>query len=339
MPRRFVVILFVFLSLPLFAYTITPSSGPTAGGTEVTITGDFPEPAYGVIFGSSSALTQRIDAHTLVAITPAHLPGTVDVEIFSLGRILTTDLKFTFVGEVPSDLERVLLPIFVNPVKGQFGSEFVTAFAVQLVRDNSAKIHGLRFRCTFFCPPIPLDDLAVQLTPQGPRAEVGISPNNVLGGDLVTNGNPGRFIYLPKSEAANVAMNLRVFDRSRAAQNYGTEIPVVASSRFVDGDDLTLLNVPTDSRFRNTLRVYGTSSGTIRIRVQADTGAPFESTVTLAAGTSLYEPAVATFTNFPTNAGLVTVTIRRLDGDAQLWAFVSTTNNDTQLITTVTPQP
>ncbi|HEX2833806.1 MAG TPA: IPT/TIG domain-containing protein [Thermoanaerobaculia bacterium] len=339
MPRRFVVILFVFLSLPLFAYTIAPASGPTTGGTEVTITGDLPELAYGVLFGSSSALTQRIDAHTLLAITPAHLPGTVEVEIFSLGRILTTDLKFTFVGDVPSDLERVLLPIFINPVKGQFGSEFVTAFAVQLVRGNSAKIHGLRFRCTFICPPIPVDDLAVLLTPQGPRAEVGITPGNILGGDLVTNGNPGRFLYLPRSEVANVAMNLRVFDRSRAAQNYGTEIPIVASSRFVDGEDLTLLNVPTDSRFRSTLRIYGTASGSVRIRLQPDKGAPLDATATLTAGTNLYEPAVATFTDFPANAGLVTVTIRRLDGDAQLWAFVSTTNNDTQLITTVTPQP
>jgi hypothetical protein len=62
--------------------------------------------------------------------------------------------------------------------------------------------------------------------------------------------------------------------------------------------------------------------------------------------TGLTHPGYVQFTNFPVNAGVVSVT---LDGtipiqspplpNVNYWAFVSVTNNTTQHFTTITPQP
>lgn len=316
------------LTLPLFAqdYTITPASGPASGGTEVTIKGSFPAPGYGVLFGGAGALTNRVDATTLVAITPKHLPGPVDVDIVSLnGTFLATRLTFTYVGDVPTELERVLLPIFIPATRGQFNSEFITRFSAYLQRGESATLNGLQFGCAFICPPIPLPDLPVQLTKQGPEIDST---------DVKLNGNPGRFVYIAKTEIDNVAMHLRVYDRSRSSQNFGTELPIVRANNFAN--DIMLLDVPTDPRFRNALRIYAAAPARVVIRIESDRIATVETALDLNAGSNIFEPAIATFTNFPTNVG--TVRVRISQPTTSIWAFIAVTNNDTQMITTITPQ-
>ncbi|HEX2059152.1 MAG TPA: hypothetical protein VHK90_00280, partial [Thermoanaerobaculia bacterium] len=63
----------------------------------MTITGEFGAWPYGVYFGSTAALeTRRVDEHTLVAVTPPHLPGVSEVRIFEYDLFLGTDLTFTF---------------------------------------------------------------------------------------------------------------------------------------------------------------------------------------------------------------------------------------------------
>jgi hypothetical protein len=58
-----------------------------------------------------------------------------------------------------------------------------------------------------------------------------------------------------------------------------------------------------------------------------------------------FEPAYASFADFPVDAGTVRVTITvdpiitLLPVEVPIWAFITVTNNDTQAITTITPQP
>jgi hypothetical protein len=338
--RRIALIIVALLSLPLFAqsFSISPAAGPTAGGTEVTISGDFPSFAYGVIFGGANATNiRKLDAHTLVAVTPQHLPGVANVEIFELGRFLITGLTFTYVGEIPANLERVLLPILVPPITGQFGSQFITAFTAQLQAGEQVTLYGLDFACKFICPPQFFNDLPIGLAPEGPRIDEA---------DIRMSGTPGRFIYVPKEQLPNVAMNLRVYDRSRSTQNFGTEMPVVRESRFTEGfSSITLLNVPTDPKFRNTLRIYGTGIAEVNVSIRPATGTALNYSMDLSEPKSIFEPAFASFTNFPSNVGPVTVTIVipvppiLPIQPPRIWAFDSVTNNDTQLITTISPQP
>lgn len=341
MRNRTAVVLFALAAaLPLSAdeFSIAPSFGPTSGGTEVTIKGDFPGFGYGVSFGGAGATDVRhVDAHTLVAVTPENLPGVTEVRIVELpARFLPANLQFTYVGDVPASYERILLPIFLDPIHGQFGSEFVTSFSVQLQRGEVARLFGLRFACRFFCPP-DIGAVPLSVSRQFPR---------LSGDSVVRNGNPGRFLFVPKDEVQNLAMNLRVFDRSRSAQNFGTELPIVRESRFTEGyTTLTLVDVPTDARFRNTLRIYATGPANVIVRVEAPTISPVDHEVELQPGGNVFEPATATFSTFPTGVGPATVTISiptppiTPPPAPRMWAFVAVTNNDTQMITTVTPQP
>jgi hypothetical protein len=348
MTRRTFAILFfaALLSFPLSAddYTVTPTSGPSTGGTTVTIKGEFGTWPYTVFFGGvPAASTQRVDSSTLVAITPEHLPGPSQVEIFEYDIFLTTNLIFTFTGDIPSTYERVLLPILLPPVTGQGNSQFVTSFTAHLSEGERASFYGLTAACHFVCPPLGTRDVPLVLTPSGRRLTTA---------DLDLNGNPGRFFFIPKSEIENVSMNLRVFDTSRSTQNFGTEIPIIRESRMRDGyDGVTLLNVPTDPLFRNTLRIYATDPARVHVVLDYASNTPgppvlpVSFTVDLVAGENLFEPATATFTQFSSNRGLLTVGVYvehppvLPPAAPKIWAFVSTTNNETQLITTITPQP
>lgn len=61
---------------------VSPASGPTAGGVEVTITGTNLGQATGVSFGAAAASSVHVlSATTVTAIAPAHAVGTVDVSV------------------------------------------------------------------------------------------------------------------------------------------------------------------------------------------------------------------------------------------------------------------
>jgi hypothetical protein len=98
--------------------------------------------------------------------------------------------------------------------------------------------------------------------------------------------------------------------------------------------------VPTDPRFRNTLRLYSTRSSSLRVTV--DGQPPVD--VQLAAGADMFDPAYATYTQFPVGAEEISVTIEPTPNllpvvPAPFWAFITVTNNDSQAITTITPRP
>ena len=333
------LLLLLALALPLFAqtqYTITPNRGPVTGGTEVTIKGEFGLWPYGVIFGDISVPATRVDATTLVATTPRHLPGEVNVTIFEYDIGIATGLKFTFEGEPEAAFERLLLPVFTEPVPGAFGSEFRTELTMRLAGGSTALIEGFYFQCVVTC--IELGPRQVLLTTSDPEL-----PDNIA-----YAGAPGSFLYVPKGDADHLAANLRVFDTSRSAENFGTEIPIVREREFTEGpdDSITLLGIPSDPRFRNTLRIYSDSESGVEAVVEIEGAGVSElHRVTLRSGTNLFEPGYAQFSNFPTGVGPLRVRISPVTvpiptpAPLRLWAFVSVTNNETQHITTITPQP
>ena len=84
-----------------FALRITkirPQSGPPAGGTVVTITGDNFVPGTRVIFDRTKAATVRlVNRTTIVAVTPKHSKGSVDVVVVNpYGQSVTLPGRFYF---------------------------------------------------------------------------------------------------------------------------------------------------------------------------------------------------------------------------------------------------
>jgi len=235
--------------------------------------------------------------------------------------------------------ERLLLPVFTPPVHGAHGSEFRTELRIANTGEDPILLLGIQGACHFICPPV-----LVYLLEAG--TEIGP-------GDFDLNGSPGRFLYVPTDQISSLAMNLRVRDVTHQAENFGTEIPIVRESQFVDGP-ITFVGVPTDPRFRNSLRIYApfpmdalvTVGDRPPVRV-ALTGPDITFPPTTIPDFS--KPAYGIFSDFPTDGQPVRVTVKPNPGliitsqllpfETPIWAFITVTNNETQAIATITPQP
>ena len=355
MIRRLSIFLLSFLFAPaLLGVTITsisPASGPSSGGTTVTIKGTFTGSGpFHVMFGSEGTSAEKIDAQTLTAITPAHLPGKSTVSVREgdgFGPNLSF-LDFTFDGGVPAKFERILLPLLTPPVRGAFGSEFHTTFEAWNANPVSiALVYGLESQCPVCLviptPPEKLIDLPLPVFP-----ESGFD-SPLFGGAPIPSGTPGRFIYVTEDDAQHLGTSLRVHDITRSALNLGTEVPVVRERELVTSEKLVLTNVPIDSRFRNTLRIYAVDAADVNVTFISSSAfglsQKIRRTVHLQPGQHLFEPAFATLSDFPTfltNATPITVTLEQSvpagSTPTAMWAFISVTNNETQAITTITPQ-
>ena len=337
-------LLCLLLALPAFgqqqpAYTLSPSSGYSGGGTQVTITGSFQWGVfpYRVFFGSAEAQVLSGSNQQLVVRTPPHLPARTAVTIREAESVRNTGLFFTFEGE-SNAFERILLPVFVT-VPGAFGSVFRTELTASLTGTFPVEIYGLQPPCRIaFCADLEFTEHPLELTAARP---------DLYAFDIETNGNPGRFVYLPRNTAKNVGMNLRAYDTSRAAENFGTEVPVVRMEEYSNDvlGRVTLTGIPTDARFRNTLRIYGVEADELVVRISSDTGFSRQQVVRLRAGADIFDPAYAEISDFPAGVGTLTVDVQVTHvilsppAPRTVWAFVSVTNNQMQHITTITPQP
>lgn len=336
------ILLLLFTTTAAFAdlviTSITPNEGPVAGGTTVIIRGTgFVEecvicsPPAGrpeVLFGGTPAPSVRfLDLTTIEAVTPAHLPGTTSVTVSQLGgpSVLVPD-AFTFVGDPDEAFDPILFPIYMPPVRGAFGSEFRTHAMVgnkgPLAPSN---LYGLDSICYLFSPII---------SPENPFP-IGLGNDQAL--LPACNEATGRLFYVPKGTAGSLAASLRVSDITRQADSHGVEIPVVRRDDFTQ-EPIALLGVPIDVRFRNALRIYSLAHESVVVNVKIGTQTR---QLTLAPGDNIFHPAFAVTTDFPKPhelpLGQTTVRVTVQTTGAPIWAFITVTNNETQHITTVTP--
>ena len=323
------LLFFLILSSPLAAQvplSIAPAEGNVMGGTTVTIRGELLPHEYTVYFDSVRALSAtRVDATTIVAVTPPNVTGTSNVILQVFGVNTDPGLRFTYTGDPRAAFERFLLPVFTPPVPGAFGSEFRTDFDAR----NLSMYYGMPvFGLSDACCGGPID-------PRRPAHLGGYDYLHGIGsfaGALVPNGTPGRFAYVEKERAWGFNPNLRAYDTSRSAENFGTEIPVVRGGEFRT-ETFALLGVPLDPRFRNTLRIYAYEAVTVRIQGLGGTR-----TVQLSGSNDAFTPFYAQISDFPTGSGVTDVIIERPGVGTGVWAFITVTNNETQHITTIAPR-
>jgi len=250
--------------------------------------------------------------------------------------------------------ERILFPVYASaslPRPGAFGSQWVTEASVR--NESSTAVDLFQVRCIYFCTC-----LGGTCAP-GKPLQPGMRTSSLAFNDDDPR-QPGIFVYVPRAAARGLSMNLRVRDLSRSAGSFGTEIPVVRDDDQLEGTS-RLLDIPMDARFRQHLRIYGISSTTgasdVRVRVyDLDGISPlFEKTVHIVPPQrrALLQPVDDPDVAWPGYAEIgnlrdvlaaaavperVRIEIESLVPGLRYWAFVSVTNNDTQQITTVTPQ-
>jgi hypothetical protein len=354
--KRFIVALFI--TVPLLAQerpapTITsldPAVGPSTGGTSVTITGTHigTPPGFACLvpcppvvrFGAREVQAAEQNESTLTVTTPAHEPGTVDVTVRTPdGRSVTAENAFTFSPFEEAGSERVLLPVYLDGiVNGVNGSQWATDFWIRNHGNDPVTI--AQWPCVAeVCTPV---------IPQTRTLEAGQTLHNLPPFFRPPSSNVGRLLHV--FPPATVSMNLRVFDRSRAAIDAGTQVPIVRERDLLTAT-AHLLSVPVDSRFRLMLRIYEATpiASQYRVRIYSqDAGTNPDVLLSTMELTAVTEGEPGMYAVYPAYAdaaveiaaqesGLARMEIEPLTPKARFWAVVSVTNNDTQRVTLVTP--
>jgi hypothetical protein len=256
-----------------------------------------------------------------------------------LGGLLVIFLSASTFAE-----EYVLLPISVaGEIPGAFESRWISELVITNTAEHPIEIQGIDSGCRIPpCLPPMLPPRATVFPFAGP-----LDP-----------AIPASLLLVQSQDLADLSIQLRVQDLSRQAQTWGTEIPVITEQESFTGA-LHLLNVPLTAEFRQLLRVYAfppAVDGEIRIRAyRVDQEVRFpdeahadallvEQTLSLRGSVLESVPAYAQLDfhdlqiGFPT-AERIRLEIEPVASDLRYWAFVSVTNNATQHVTTITPQP
>jgi len=331
---------------------ITPAAGPDQGGTTVAITGSnlhtkvnclLPCPPR-VFFGEIGVDAVEESSQRLTVVTPAHEPGVVDVTVLLAGEEpVVVKNGFTYLASPDAAYEQVLLPIYVKGVvPGANGTRWATDFWLR--NNGTANVTLAPWDCapTVVCPPV----FPLTLTLEGGRS--------IHNPELLSSGgrsNPSQLLYI--SDPTNVSMSLRVADISRNTLNGGTDLPVVRE-RDVLRSTTQLFNVPLDAqKFRVLLRIYELAYTdarfVVRIYPHDDDSAQPAHIATLTAAT----PQTGAFRNEAAYAQLdvsdllklrkawpaaARIEVQPVIPGSRFWAVVSLTNNETELVTLVTPQ-
>lgn len=242
---------------------------------------------------------------------------------------------------VAQETERILIPVNAPAVPGAYGSVWSTSVTLTNHSDAPLQVYGYGTCHIHPCFPNPIPPDAT------------LSPRSV-----------GPFLEVERSRAHDLTVQLRVQDISRQALTWGTSIPVVRERDLFTTQTLNLTDVVQNERFRSLLRIYDfdpSGDGTptdreVLVRIYG-----------LVAGTSGGDNAVPdrllterreTLRSSPPGAFIgpptaqlplwalpelngferVRLEITALTPGLRFWAFVSITNNESQHVTTVTPQ-
>jgi hypothetical protein len=339
------IVLVLFTTLAASAQTVTeisPNHAPDTGGTVVRLIGSsllprvvcaLPCPPR-VTFGDITVDAINESDEVLVVTTPPHPAGTVDVTVSIPGQDPLIILSaFTFTPTEQSMYEQVLLPVYIDGVvEGANGTRWTTDFWIRNDGPDDLIV------APGTCPP----DACGGFTLQAQNARH--NPGTLFSG---SRSNPSQLLYLYKTPTPHVSMSLRVSDTSRQDLNAGTDLPILREADLLT-EPAQLLNVPIDpATSRALLRIYDVTftATTYAVTIYPQTegiAQPITSGIltakTTKSGPFRNEAAYAQFdlTGIPAT-GSVRVEIRPLTPGSRYWAFVSITNNQTQLVTLVRP--
>ncbi|HJQ36361.1 MAG TPA: hypothetical protein VKB93_04405 [Thermoanaerobaculia bacterium] len=248
-------------------------------------------------------------------------------------------------GAQEENLVRYLIPVTGGPTPGANGSLWTTELTVHNPRDGQIFVFGDRCGGLISSPPCENNWYITPLT----SMRLLVSPSSF---------SKGAFIYLPDDpNYGPTPMTLRVRDLSKDAQNLGTEVPIVRMSEFAQLVIVT--DVPTDDRYRATLRLYNSSEAPRRVTMRVfplSGGTPIETRTVDLAGVNLLvfdpTPLHPGYAEVDPLSPLVRASAQRVRIEIEdplrhvvspppppIWGLVSITNNETQQVTMITPHP
>jgi hypothetical protein len=237
------------------------------------------------------------------------------------------------------EYEKVLFPVVASRLPGAFGSLWETEVAVLNRSATPVRLAG-RYAC-YGCRTAQslLPDMTYSLLPD----------------QSVT----GSFVFVERGRADDVEFTSRIRDISREESSWGASVPVAREHDF-STKGITLLDVPTDPRYRLTLRIYALhplegASVVVRVRAQhpgivndkknpdpllAEAAYPLTPMIRIPTAPEQY-PSYAIISELPPIAPETLSPRVRIDlvplapEGLAIWGFVTITNNDSQSVTIV----
>jgi hypothetical protein len=216
---------------------------------------------------------------------------------------------------------RVLIPVLANHLPGAGGSNWQTD--VWITNATDQPVVYLFQPCNQACCCAETNTIC----PQSTR----------LNGD---DRPQGRWIAAPVGGLLRFEVRQR--DLTRNASSAGVELPIVREDEFVS-DEVHLLAVPRDPKFRITIRFYGLDASPVLNVDQIDqSGTIVRNDIVLLGRPSadyFVAPGYAQLSIDPASqaATPLRIRIRSLSAGIKFWAFASVTNNDTSEVTLILP--
>jgi hypothetical protein len=318
---------------------IFPSSGTGVGTCPVKV-------FFGGVEGWVFAVTPTtIEVGALPSTTgQPREPGSVDVRVVAEGRgeaTLVNGFRFDPRAEPgPANYTPVLVPLTSYGIPGAHGS----IWASEAVFYN-ATFADARLRGPWVFPPFE------------PVIEPGLveRDHTVIHQLSRIPGQDGAFVYIPNPLAQGIKISLRSRNIAEGAPSYGVEVPILRYDDMRAG--VTLMDLPVETDYRSTLRIYGWTPAPMQVRVSVyaeATSALIEEYVVDLRGVVTTDPVP--FPDHPAYAALnpISPAVRAAGGRVRIfisnmgetvspppppiWAFVSITHNETQQVTIATPK-
>ncbi|MFF9815918.1 IPT/TIG domain-containing protein, partial [Streptomyces sp. NPDC014006] len=159
---------FYYLAQPSLT-AFSPASGPTTGGTTITVTGDNLLGTTAVSFGGVAAASFTVNSDTeITAVTPSHAPGATNVTVTTPGGV-SAALGYVFL-DAP-----VLTSL--SPDRGPAGS----ATVVTLTGTGLATTTSVRFGTATASFTVVSPTLITAVAPVGPAGPLAVTVTTPAG--------------------------------------------------------------------------------------------------------------------------------------------------------------
>ena len=308
-------------------FGFSPSSAPPEGGAVIQIVANgSPFTAPQVFFGDvASPHVTIVDSRTIKAVAPAHAIGIVFLTVRDGVFLFHSSRQFVF----EPVLEEIIIPIAFQPINASFGTRWVSEVSVYNDSDDAVSIDPDICYFIGHASPCSRPPRRVQ-----PHSSMSIEPLSSYAPE------PAIGLLPPADHADRLHFTVRLRETSRDPDGPGTEIPVIRSRDF-QKNQVWLPSIPTNVRFRSTLRVI-TRWYMVTMRVKDDATGELlsEQTIQRFLPTDIDTLGTVTFNDPLAAAGVRAHAKVRIEVESQtpVWAMLTLTDNETQRVQIFTPR-
>ena len=191
--------------------SFTPTSGSTAGGTTVTITGTNLSSATAVDFGANAATVTANTATSITATTPAGTAGAVNVSVTNAIGTGTASGQYTYVAPPPAPVISSISPA-TGPNAG--------GTSVTITGTNLANATAVDFGST---STAVLADTATSISVNSPAGSGTVNVTVTTAGGTATS--PSQYVYVAPPAQPVVSS----FTPTSGVQNGGTAVTITGT--------------------------------------------------------------------------------------------------------------